>query len=254
MNIENLKIEPFDERRDLLIPGDENATLDLCIRHFVASAREAIQTHGSFFVALAGGSTPKAVYQKVTAPPYSEEIDWEKVFLFWGDERSIPPSDPESNYKMAMDAGFQKVPIPKDHIFRMVAEENIEENALKYEDEIRKTLKDRPFDLVILGMGEDGHTASLFPQTEGLKAEDRLAIANFIPQKNTWRMTLTFDVLNSAQNIAIYIIGQAKKDILAEVLQTELQPERYPIQLIGTNDTKALWIVDEAAAAELLKE
>ncbi|MDN3506310.1 MAG: 6-phosphogluconolactonase [Simkaniaceae bacterium] len=253
MNIDNLKIEPFDERRDLLIPGDETATLDLCVRHFVSTAREAIQNHGSFFVALSGGSTPKKIYQAVTASPYKEQIDWNKVYLFWGDERSVPPEDPESNFKMAMDAGFSSVPIPKDQIHRMVAEENIEENALSYEKTIQNTLQGRPFDLVILGMGEDGHTASLFPQTEGLKAENRLSIANYVPQKNTWRMTLTYDALNSALNTAIYVIGDSKKNTLAEIFSSELRPERYPIQLIGTKESKALWIVDEAAATLLNK-
>lgn len=253
MNIENLKIEPFDERRDLLIPGDETATLDLCVRHFISTAREAIQNHGSFFVALSGGSTPKKIYQTVTSSPHKEQIDWSKVYLFWSDERSVPPEDPESNYKMALDAGFSNVPIPKDQIHRMVAEENIEANALAYEKTIQNTLQDRPFDLVILGMGEDGHTASLFPQTEGLKAENRLAIANYVPQKNTWRMTLTYDALNSALNTAIYVIGESKKDTIAQIFESELNPQRYPIQLIGTKDSKALWIVDEAAASSLIK-
>ncbi|NGX59785.1 MAG: 6-phosphogluconolactonase [Chlamydiae bacterium] len=251
MNIENITVNSFDERRDLLIPGDETATLDLCIRHFVSCARGAIESHGAFFVALSGGSTPKALYQKVTTSPYSEQIDWEKVYLFWGDERSIPPDHADSNFKMAMEAGFDQMPIPKEHIFRMIAEENIEENALKYEEKIQENLKDRPFDLVILGMGEDGHTASLFPQTEGLKAKDRLVIANFIPQKNTWRMSLTYEAINSSLNIAIYVIGAAKKNILEEVLTSELQPERYPIQLIGTKENKALWIIDKAAAPEI---
>ena len=252
MDIDNLKIKPFDERRNLLIPGDGNTTLDLCTRHFIACAKEAIELHGSFFVALAGGNTPRAIYEKVTSSPYKERIPWEKVFLFWGDERSVPPEHPDSNYKMAMEAGFQKMAIPKDHIFRMVAEQDIEENALRYEEAIQKTLGDHPFDLVILGMGEDGHTASLFPQTEGLKAKNRTAIANYVPQKNTWRMTLTFEAINGAKNTAIYILGAGKKDTLKKVLTSELDPNRYPIQNIGTRENKALWIVDEAAALELL--
>lgn len=251
MNIDQLKIEPFDERRDLLIPGSKEITLDICIRHFIATARDAIKDHGSFFVALAGGSTPKAVYEKLASDAYKEQIDWTKVYLFFGDERSVSPEDPESNYKMALDAGLATLPIPKEHIFRMEAEENIEENALKYEENLKKILQGRPLDLVILGMGPDGHTASLFPQTEGLKAENRLVVANFVPQKNTWRMTLTYEAINNAQNIVIYILGSEKKETLRDVLMGDLQPERYPIQLIGTKENKALWIADELAA-ELL--
>lgn len=252
MNIESLKIHSWDERRDLLIPGDESATIDVCIRHFITSCRRAIEDHGSFFVALSGGSTPKTVYRHLTSPPYSDKIQWEKVWLFWGDERSVPPDDNESNYKMAMDAGFAKMPIPKEQIIRMRAENNIEANALAYEAILHQVLKNRPLDLVILGMGEDGHTASLFPQTEGLKAKDRLVIANYIPQKHSWRMTLTYEAINNAQNIVIYVLGASKKQTLFEVFKSEEQFERYPIQLIGTKENKALWILDEAAAADLL--
>lgn len=251
MDIENLKIDAFDERRDLLIPGNEVITLDICARHFVSCAKEAINMHGSFFVALAGGNTPKAVYQKLTTPPYKDQIQWEKVYLFWGDERSVSPDDPSSNYTMALEAGFGKMPIPKDHIFRMIAEKDIEENALNYEKTIQKILKGKPFDLVILGIGEDGHTASLFPQTDGLKAENRLVIANYIPQKKTWRMSLTFEAINSALNIVIYALGVNKQDILVEVFTSEFHPERYPIQLIGTKENKTLWIIDQAAASKL---
>ncbi len=253
MNIENFKINPWDERRNLLIPGDKESTLDVCVRHFLSCYRQAIDTHGKFFVALSGGSTPKRIFEQITTPPYSEQIEWDKVWLFWGDERNVPPTDNDSNYKMAMDAGFSKVPIPKEQIFRMRAEEDIETAALKYEEAIRNILQEKNLDLVMLGMGEDGHTASLFPQTEGLKAKDRLAIANYIPQKNTWRMSLTFEAINNAENIAIYVIGDSKKDTLVEVFKSEEQFERYPIQRIGTKDHKALWIIDETAASELLK-
>lgn len=254
MNIETLKINSWDERRNLLIPGDEIATLDVCLRHFIATAKEAIKNHGHFFVALAGGSTPKALYEQLSSPPYLDQIDWSKVYLFWGDERSVPPEDPKSNYRMAMEAGFGKLPIPKEQIFRMKAEESIEENAKAYEEKIRSILQGRPFDLVILGMGEDGHTASLFPQTEALKAKDRLVVANYVPQKNTWRITLTFEAINSAHHIAIYVIGAAKKHTLTQVFKSEEQIERYPIQNIGTKEHKALWIIDAAASTELLKE
>lgn len=250
MNIESLKVHSWDDRREILIPGNETATIDICVRHFITSCRRAIEDHGAFFVALSGGSTPKAVYQQLTSPPYSDKIDWTKVWLLWGDERSVPPTDDESNYKMAMDAGFAKMPIPKEQIIRMKAEAHIEENALAYEKILQKK---QPLDLVILGMGEDGHTASLFPQTEALKAKNRLVVANYVPQKNTWRMTLTYEAINSAHNIVIYVIGASKKETLKEIFQSEEQFERYPIQLIGTKEHKALWILDDQAASDLIK-
>jgi len=251
VKLENLKINPWDDRRDLLIPGDQIATLDVCLRHFIAVCKNAVSARGKFFVALSGGTTPKALFERLCTSPNVEEIPWDKIYLFWGDERSVPKDHEESNYRMAMDAGFAKMSIPKEQIFRMHAEESIEENAKAYEETIRKVLGDNSFDLVILGMGEDGHTASLFPQTEALKAEGRLVVANYVPQKETWRMTLTYECINSAQNIAIYVIGAAKKHILAEVLTSENQFDRFPIQKIGTPSHRALWIIDDSAASAL---
>ena len=179
-------------------------------------------------------------------------IEWNKVHLFWSDERACPPDHPDSNYNMAMQAGLSKMPIPKEQVHRMRAEEKIEENASAYEQEIAAALKGRPFDLVMLGMGEDGHTASLFPHTEALKVQNRLVTANYLPEKNVWRMTFTYDCINQASNIAIYVLGASKKVTLAEVLLSPNQFDRYPIQKVGTLTRHALWIVDEAAAAELL--
>lgn len=251
MTLEHLKCSSWNEKWDLLIPGDKETTLDVCARHFVAICREAIGQHGKFFVALSGGSTPKAIFEKITKAPYQEQIAWENVWLFWGDERSVPPDHEESNYHMAMEAGLGKMPIPKDQIFRMKAEDAIEEHALEYENLLKNILKDQSLDLVMLGMGEDGHTASLFPQTEGLKAQDRLVIANYIPQKNTWRMSLTYEAIHQAQNIAIYVVGDSKKEMIQQVFTSEENFERYPIQKIGSMGKKALWILDDKAASLL---
>lgn len=236
----------LDERRDLIVPGDHNATVKFCIEHFIGIARKAIADHGHFFVALSGGSTPKTIYEHLTRAPYQAQIDWSKVHLFWSDERSVPPDRPESNYHMAMEAGLKLMPIPPTQIHRMRAEDNIHKHAEEYEQIIRETLKGKPFDLVMLGMGDDGHTASLFPDTEGLKSHGRLVIANYIPQHQTWRMTLTFDCINQASNIAIYVLGASKKEMLAKVLSSS---DVYPSQKVGTKEHKALWIADEAAAA-----
>ena len=131
--------------------------------------------------------------------------------IFFGAMKSSPPHHPDSNYHMAMQAGLSKMPIPKEQIHRMRAEDRIEEHALDYEQLIGNTLKGRPFDLVMLGIGEDGHTASLFPNTEGLDMENRSVIANFIPKKKVWRMTLTFTCINNALNSVIYALGASKK-------------------------------------------
>jgi 6-phosphogluconolactonase len=230
---------------EMIIPGDADATLHYAVDHFIALCREAIQDHGAFYVALSGGSTPKAIFELLCRRDYSDEIEWEKLHLFWSDERSVPPDHPDSNYRMAMKAGFEKMDIPPAHIHRMPAETEIEKNAHAYEKAIRKVLQGRSFDLVMLGMGEDGHTASLFPGTEALQAKGAVA-ANYIPEKNTWRMTLTFDCINSAAHIVFYVMGASKKEMIARVFST---PPSLPCQKVGTIDNPALWIVDEAGAS-----
>lgn len=232
-------------RIHLTIPGDENHTIACCASHWVRICQEAIRSQGRFSVALSGGSTPQKVYRRLTTPPYSTQIDWSKVHLFWSDERSVSPEDPQSNYHMAMSAGFSKMPIPTQQIHRMRAEDHIEQNALAYEQTLREVLGASPLDLILLGMGEDGHTASLFPGTEGLSVTNRWVIAHFVPQLTTWRMSFTFPCIHSAAHVAIYVLGASKQNILKEVLTTD---RGYPIQRVGH---KALWIVDAEAAALL---
>jgi 6-phosphogluconolactonase len=254
MLIDQLHPKAWDERRSLIIPGDYNTTLIFCVEHFVSLATAAIQDHGSFYVALSGGSTPKAIFDLLTEGRLASHLDWSKVHLFWGDERTVGPDHPDSNYRMAMSCGLGKMPIPPTQIHRMQAETDLEENAKHYEDIIRTVMHGRPFDLVMLGMGEDGHTASLFPHTQGLKVTDRLVIANEIPQKNCARMTLTFPCINLANAIVFYVLGASKKYTLSEVLLSPPDFDRYPSQGIGTKEHKALWIADEAAAADLLEK
>lgn len=251
MNSKISSLKSWDDRRDLAIPGDHDATVRFCIEHIISVYKQAVADHGYFTLVLSGGSTPKELYEILCTPPYKEAINWSKVFLFWGDERPVPPNDPKSNYHMAMEAGFKHLPIPSQQILRMQAEEKIEENAIAYEKKIREILKNHSFDLIILGCGEDGHTASLFPHTKALKIKDRLVAANDVPQLQTQRMTLTYPCINAASNSIIYVLGDSKKDIVAKVLTSPDQFEIYPIQAIGTNEHKALWILDQAAA-ELL--
>lgn len=243
-----------DDRRVVIIPGNHAETLEFCINHWLEAAEDAIADHGFFAVALSGGSTPKAIYKGLVASDAAQALDWSKVFFFWSDERSVPPSHEESNYHMAMEeGGLHLLPIPRENVFRMVAETEIEENAKLYEEVILRKLGGHAFDLIMLGMGEDGHTASLFPHTEALHAKDRLVVANFIPQKNTWRMTFTYACINAAQEICLYVLGDGKKHTLVDVLMSPLQPEKFPSQFVGTSSHKATWIADEGASG-LLQE
>lgn len=242
------KITSIDDRRSLAVPGNAQETLKFCVESFLYCASEAIGDHGYFAVALSGGSTPKAIFQALALPENRSKADWSRFLVFWSDERSCPPTDPESNYHMAMEAGLRALPILAENLFRMVAENAIEEHARDYEKLILSKIPQKHFDLVMLGMGDDGHTASLFPGTQGLDVHDKLAIANYVPQKNTWRMTLTFPCINAARQITAYVLGSGKEDVLKEVLTGSYQPDRYPAQCVGTAQNKALWIADDRAA------
>ena len=246
-----IKPRLIDEKRLLIIPGDHEQTITFALEHFIQTAIGAIEEKEAFFVALSGGSTPKEIYQKLASQDYRDRIDWNFVHLFWSDERSVPPTSSESNYHMALEAGLKTLPIPQDHIHRMAAEETIEANAKLYEALIQETLQDSPFDLIMLGMGEDGHTASLFPGTQGLKETKRLVIPNHVPQQNTWRMTFTYPLINAAKQTAIYVLGDKKKERLASVLEPKAEDPPFPIQRIGTKKHPALWIVDKEASALL---
>jgi 6-phosphogluconolactonase len=247
MLIETMKPIPIDDSKNIIIPGDYQKTLLFCVEYFITICKQSIEDHGFFAVALSGGSTPKAIFEKICSTPYREQINWNCIHLFWSDERALPPDNLDSNFHMAMSAGFNKMPIPNNQIYRMEAESAIESNAIKYEATIHRVLGRRPFDLIMLGMGEDGHTASLFPSTEGLKATDRLCIANYVPQKKCWRMTLTFTCINQASHICIYVLGANKKKMLAQILFPPKKIKTFPIEYVGTPQSKALWVADEAA-------
>lgn len=252
MNWKN-QMQAYDERRDIAIPGDLPATIQYSVDQFLSIAATAIERKGVFTVALSGGSTPKAIYERLAAKENRKRIDWSKVQLFWSDERYVPHDHPESNYLMAMEAGFSKLPIPSQNIFPIpIIDEAWDESAKIYEELILMNIPSKQFDLVMLGMGEDGHTASLFPKTHGLHPNKRLVIANYIPQKDCWRITLTFDCINSAHHISIYALGKSKASMIKRVLNNPYDPDTLPVQRIGTDSHKALWILDKDAASLIL--
>ncbi|MBN4067038.1 6-phosphogluconolactonase [Simkania negevensis] len=244
-------IKPFDKRRALAVLANRAAAIDFAVNHLLDVANNAIQAHNAFYLALSGGSTPKAIYKELSLPSNRKRIPWEKVFLFWSDERSAPPTDPDSNYHMAMEAGFKMLPIPKEQIFRMEAEKDIAYHAKEYEETIKRVVPGATFDLVMLGMGDDGHTASLFPHTVALIEEQHLVVANNVPQQETQRMTFTYPLINAAHNIVLYVIGANKTAMAEHVLTTPYTPLDLPSQRVGTEARPALWILDNDAAAQL---
>jgi 6-phosphogluconolactonase len=225
---------------------------------FASSIEKAVKTRGIARLAISGGSTPKAMFKLLADPaqPFLMTIPWDKLHLYWVDERCVGPDDPESNYGVARDLLLTKVPIPESNVYRMEGELDPEEAASRYESVLRNSMKlegaESPaFDLVALGMGPDGHTASLFPHTEGLDEIGRLVIANHVAQKDTWRITLTWPVINQATEVAFELDGAGKADILAEVLTGPRDIERLPSQLIRPSNGKLLFLLDQAAAAKL---
>ena len=239
-------LKSWDDRRDYIVPGDAKQTIDFAVEHWIHSAERAIQQRGRFAVALSGGSTPKSIYERLG----KEKLDGSKIWLFWSDERAVPPDHPESNYRMAMESGLGKLGIPPNQIFRMVAEKDIEKNALDYEEKIHRHLGKHVFDLVMLGVGEDGHTASLFPNTPALEAEHRLVVANDLSEKKSMRMTLTFPCINQSYHSVIYAIGAPKHIIVPKVLEAAII-SNFPASRIGTPEHKALWVLDQDAARHL---
>jgi 6-phosphogluconolactonase len=223
---------------------------------FAETVEAAVAKRGVARLAISGGSTPQATFKLLAAEPFVSRIPWDKLQLFWVDERCVGPDSPESNYGVARDLLLSKVPIPAENVFRMEGELDPEVAASRYESTLRNVMKlegaETPaFDMVTLGMGPDGHTASLFPNTEGLNELGRLVIANHVPQKDVWRVSLTWPVINHASEVVFEVEGPGKTDVLAEVLTGPRDPDRLPSQLIRPANGKLLFLLDEAAAAKL---
>jgi 6-phosphogluconolactonase len=235
-----------------------DAVAHAAAQFFAGTAITAVQARGLARVAISGGTTPKAMFELLADPnqPFLTTIPWDKLFLYWVDERAVPPGHEESNYRMTYQAMLAKVPLPADHIFRMEGELDPEVAAARYESTIRNSFKlegaETPtFDLILLGMGDDGHTASLFPHTEGLDNLTNIAIANHVPQKDTWRITLTWPVINQGREVAFLVEGAAKAQILHDVFLGPYQPETYPSQIIRPATGKLTLLLDSAAADKL---
>jgi 6-phosphogluconolactonase len=223
---------------------------------FTDSVLAAVKARGVARIAISGGTTPKAMFGLLATDPFVSQIPWDKLYLYWVDERSVPPDHPDSNYRMTNEALLSKVPLPADHIFRMEGELDPAVAASRYEATIRNSFRlegaqTPTFDLVLLGMGDDGHTASLFPHTEGLENITDLVIANHVPQKDTWRISLAFPVINQGREVAFLIEGSAKAQVLHDVLLGPYQPETFPSQLIRPASSQLIFLLDTAAAAKL---
>ena len=247
---------PYSQR-DIHVYPTSQALLEAAAQHLLDHARQAIETRNSFTIALAGGSTPKGLYAMLAAPPFRSQLDWTKIRFFWGDERHVPPDHADSNYRMAHEALLSHLPISMAHVHRVPSElPDAQTVADQYEAVLRKQFAvsgpEIPrFDFILLGMGPDGHTASLFPGTKAVHETNRLVAAPWVERLQTSRITFTPVLLNHARQVTFLICGHAKADTLHAVLEGPFQPDALPAQVIGPRAGTLTWFVDQEAAGAL---
>ena len=219
---------------------------------FARAAREAVAARGRFAVALAGGSTPRGVYLQLAAEERNgaNRLPWERIHVFFGDERCVPPDHPDSNFRMASESLLAHVPA---NVHRLRGEDDPARAAAAAERDLREFFGTGPprFDLMLLGLGADGHTASLFPETEALHETVRPVTANWVPKLNAHRLTLTFPVLNNAMEVVFLVTGVEKAKVLRETLRPSADGPAHPAGSVRPTDGRLLWLVDEAAASGL---
>ena len=241
---------------ELRVLPDPSSLSHAAAEEFLRLGSEAIAVRGRFTVALSGGSTPRPVYEQIAATWMTASagpIDWAHVHFFWGDERCVPPDDPQSNFRMANESLIGRVPIPPENIHPIPAMfPDPKEAAAQYEDRLR-TFFSSPmgpprFDLIFLGMGPDGHVASLFPGSAALEVKDRWIAENWIQSIEAWRITMTFPVLNQAANVVILVSGKEKARPLRQVVKGPHNPPLLPAERLKPVDGRHLWLADKAAA------
>jgi 6-phosphogluconolactonase len=265
----NLKIEilmtPVPEIK--IFPNRAALTRDAA-RRFVARARKAIDARGRFAVALSGGTTPRDLYALLASPEFSAQVDWSRAHVFFGDERAVPPDHADSNFKMANDVLLARVSLPAQNVHRIRAELGADDAAREYEKELREFFAREGnrgnkgnegsegnnfprFDLILLGLGANGHTASLFPHTRVLRETTRWVAAEFIDEVKMARITLTAPMINAARNILWLVAGADKTATVRAVLRGDYRPDDLPAQLIAPRDARVVWLIDRDAAREI---
>jgi 6-phosphogluconolactonase len=212
-----------------------------------------LKKQNRFTIALSGGSTPKKLHTLLAASPYKEQIDWSRLHVFWGDERAVPFEDDRNNAKMAFDTLLSHVPVPAGQIHIMRTDIAPAEAAAEYEKILHHYFHAhaKSFDLVLLGMGDDGHTLSLFPGTSVIHEETKLATAFFLKEQDMFRITLTAPIVNRSAGIAFLVAGAGKAPALKEVLEGDYDPDKFPSQVINPVNGELHWFLDKAAAAQL---
>lgn len=253
-----------DRKPEIVVLPDRAALAREAASRFVVIAHQAITGHGRFAVALSGGSTPRDLYQLLATIEFSSRVDWHHTHLFWGDERSVPPDHPDSNFRMANEALISRIGIPAGNVHRIRAELEPVDAAREYEQTLLSCIQSGAiaesdaglprFALILLGIGEDAHTASLFPHTTALRETARWVVPNYIENLKTYRITLTPPVLNTSANIMFLVAGADKASALYSVLRGERRPDKYPAQIVQPTNGNAVWLLDKPASAKLETE
>jgi 6-phosphogluconolactonase len=240
--------------REIVITKTPEELSSHAARLFARVGRDAMDRFGSFAVALAGGSTPRKLYSLLSSNQYRSGIDWSKVSFFFGDERNVSADSPQSNYRMAKESLLEPLGIVASRVHRWRTElDDPDAIANDYEDKVRRHFarEGRGFDLVLLGLGTDGHTASLFPHTRALHERERYAIANWVDKLGAYRLTETFPAINRAANVLFMVAGTEKAAAVAQVLEGEFRPDEFPAQLVIPENGSLYWLLDRAAGANL---
>jgi 6-phosphogluconolactonase len=230
------------------VVSDAPAIAAAAAEKIVELANAAISQRGGFSIALSGGSTPKTLFQLLATDSYTKRIDWKNWQIYFGDERCVPPIHPDSNFRMASEALLDHVAILPDHIHRMKGEIEPQEAAIEYGKLLKQNFGDTGLDVILLGMGDDGHTASLFPHTAALGETKHRCVANYVEKLGVWRITMTAPFINRARQIIVMASGGAKAKRIDQVLQGPPDPQTLPIQMIDPVEGEMLWLMDVAAA------
>lgn len=232
---------------------DPPALFQAAAERFVQIANDAVSARGEFFIALAGGNTPRDFYRLLAAEKWRLRVPWQNTQIFFGDERCVPPDYPESNFRMAREALLDHLKLPAPNVHRMAGEQNPQRAAAAYEAEILRSFAERGFeqprfDLILLGLGNDGHTASLFADTEALHEKTKLVVAHEVAKLNTRRLTMTLPLLNLARHVLFLVSGEGKRAIVEEIFKNTTRSFRYPAERVVPDDGRVMWMLDRAAA------
>lgn len=250
---------------NLIVYPDHQAFVDGAAELIAGLAGQAIAERGQFTLALAGGGTPRPIYARLATADYAKRIDWAKVQIWFGDERCVPPDDPRSNFRMAREALLDPIAFPADNVYRMRGEDDPAQAALAYEQELARGFRMASpalypaaylpvFDLICLGMGDNGHTASLFPGTAALREQVRWVTPQYVEVMGTWRVTFTAPLINAARHVVFLVEGAGKAEMLWRVIEGPFEPDVLPAQLIQPRPGQLDWLVDAAAAAKVRPE